>query len=407
MTSVKVKFRPSSVNGRTGTLYYQLIHHRVVRQIRTDYKLFSSEWNAGVPKVAFVLHDPSRRFYLSETRKNIQRDMERLQRIIALFDRRNRSSSCEEIIAAYRNPIAMDTLFGFMTEQIVRLRKMGKIRTGETYAAALRSFARFRQERDIPLEELDSSIIAAYEAYLSTAGLSKNTTSFYMRILRAVYNRAVEQELTPQKYPFRHVYTGVVRTTKRAVTLDVLRRMREPDTVRTPQQEFAREMFLWSFYTRGMSFVDMAYLKKSDLKNGVLTYRRKKTGQQLSVRWEKCMQELLDKYPNPHPVYLLPVITNSEVDERRQYKNIGHLVNRNLKAIGEKLGLTAPLTMYVARHTWASLAKSKNIPISVISESMGHDSETTTRIYLASLDTAVVDRANRLVINLLSKERSK
>ena len=294
-----------------------------------------------------------------------------------------------------------------MTEQIVRLRKMGKTRTGETYAATLRSFARFRQERDILLEELDSSVTTAYEAYLRTTGLSKNTTSFYMRILRAVYNRAVEQELTPQKYPFRHVYTGVLRTTKRAVTLDVLRRIREPDTVRTPQQEFAREMFLWSFYTRGMSFVDMAYLKKSDLKNGVLTYRRKKTGQQLSVRWEKCMQELLDKYPNPHPVYLLPVITNPEVDERRQYKNIGHLVNRNLKAIGEKLGLTAPLTMYVARHTWASLAKSENIPISVISESMGHDSETTTRIYLASLDTAVVDRANRLVINLLSKGRSK
>ena len=116
------------------------------------------------------------------------------------------------------------------------------------------------------------------------------------------------------------------------------------------------------------------------------------------------MQQIVERYPNENPAYLLPIFVRSDSDERRQYKNVGHLINRNLRKLGRELGLAVPLTMYVARHTWASVARSRNIPLSVISESLGHDSEATTRIYLASLDTAVVDQANRMVINSLSEE---
>ena len=157
-------------------------------------------------------------------------------------------------------------------------------------------------------------------------------------------------------------------------------------------------MFLFSFYTRGMSFVDMAYLKKSDLKNGMLSYRRKKTGQQLHIRWERCMQEIVEKHPNTTTEYLLPVITDPAGSDRKQYENALHLVNRKLKKVAEMAGLSVTLTMYVARHAWASTAKCKNIPLSVISEGMGHDSETTTQIYLASLDTSVIDEANKLIL---------
>jgi integrase len=78
-----------------------------------------------------------------------------------------------------------------------------------------------------------------------------------------------------------------------------------------------------------------------------------------------------------------------------------YLINRKLKTIGNMVGIQLPLTMYVARHSWASAAKTKNVPISVISEGMGHDSEMTTQIYLASLDKAVVDEANIMILNSL------
>ena len=141
-----------------------------------------------------------------------------------------------------------------------------------------------------------------------------------------------------------------------------------------------------------------AYLKKSDLKNGLLSYRRKKTGQQLQMKWEACMQEIVKRHPNVTTEYLLPVITDPAVPERRQYENALHLVNRKLKEVAERAGLAVPLTMYVSRHSWASIARRMNIPLSIISEGMGHDSETTTQIYLASLDTSVIDRANELIL---------
>lgn len=148
-----------------------------------------------------------------------------------------------------------------------------------------------------------------------------------------------------------------------------------------------------------MSFVDMAYLKKKNLKNGVLTYRRRKTKQQLTIKWEKPMQEIVDKYPDTN-MYLLPIIREVE-NERKQYENALHLINNKLKEISIMINLAARLTMYVARHSWASVAKSKNIPISVISEGMGHDSESTTQIYLASLDNSVIDKANKLILKNL------
>lgn len=165
--------------------------------------------------------------------------------------------------------------------------------------------------------------------------------------------------------------------------------------------DYARDLFMFSFYTRGMSFIDMAFLKKRDLQNGFISYTRQKTGKRLTIKLERPMQEIIDKYDTGTTPYLLPIIRDAEKDERRQYKSAAHFVNSKLKKIGMTLGLPTPLTAYVARHAWASIAKSKNVPVSTISEAMGHDSEKTTRIYLATIDTSAVDEANRMILDAL------
>ena len=114
-----------------------------------------------------------------------------------------------------------------------------------------------------------------------------------------------------------------------------------------PQMELARDMFLFSFYTRGMPFVDMAFLMKSDLRNGILNYRRMKTGQGLFILWEKPMQAIVDRYSDPNSAYLLPIIKSADGDVRRQYKNVYQNVNKYLKKLGELLGLHLKLTTYV------------------------------------------------------------
>lgn len=263
------------------------------------------------------------------------------------------------------------------------------------------SGAVFSRDGDIMLDSLTSEIMEAYEAWQRRRQVSSNTISFYTRILRAVYNRAVEQNIIENRHPFRHVYTGVDKTVKRALPLTVIRQIKALDLSMTPALDFARDMFIMSFYLRGMSFVDMTYLRKSDLKNGYITYRRRKTGQLLAIKWTTDMQSILDKYPENESDYLLPIIRRPDRNDRCTYRNMGYNINRNLNKFARQLNLGMRLTMYVARHSWASAAKAKGIPVTVISEGLGHDNEATTRIYLSSLDTSVVDRANSLILKSL------
>lgn len=402
MASVKVKLRPSTVSGREGTLYYQIIHNRVVRQINTEYKLFVSEWDCHSETV--VLHhlspEQERNNYLLSISSRIRWDKDRLNKIIHTLSQSGRFVT-DDIVVRFRGGRQEQSFNDYICQQIARLKRLGKIRTSETYMAALRSFSGFMNDKAVLFDQLNADLIAEYEAYLKGRGNSPNTVSFYMRILKAVYNRAVEDGLTEQQYPFKSVYTGVEKTMKRALSLNDIRRIKGVDLSLKPSLDYACDMFLFCFYTRGMSFIDMAYLRKKDLQNGTLSYRRRKTGQQLFIKWEKCMQDILDKYPINETEYLLPIITKQDEDYRKQYANKLHHVNYLLKKIGKLLDLPIPLTMYVGRHSWASIAKSRNVPVSVISEGMGHDSENTTQIYLASLDTTVVDKANKKILDLL------
>ena len=399
MATIKVKLRPSSVEGRAGTIFYQIIHNRIIRQLKTNYRLFIHEWNNVESLI--ILSNNNRRNYLQSIEEQIDWDIKRLQSIINQWENKQQRYTAEDIISTFQKEANEQSLFNFMQGVIVHLQQMGKQRTSETYRCTLKSFMQFRDDKDVLLENIDSDLMLMYEAFLRGKGLTKNSTSFYMRILRAVYNRAVEKDLTTNRNPFKHVYTGIDKTIKRAIPLKAIKQIKSLDLSLQPSLDFAKDMFLFSFYTRGMSFIDMAYLKKKDLFNGILSYRRRKTGQQLFIRWEKCMQEIVEKYENPLSEYLLPIIKPMNGDKRTQYQNAMYLINRKLKNIGKMVSVQQPLTMYTARHSWASVAKNKNVPISVISEGMGHDSEMTTQIYLASLDTAIVDKANRMILDLL------
>lgn len=400
MASIKVKFRPSTVADHEGTIYYQIIHERKVRQLLSDYKVFPSEWDESRSMVTTTQKSERKSFILS-IRERIRWDVERLTKIDRKLDANGLIYTADDVIDEFHRYAHEYSLFNFMESIIAKLKQNGKVRTFETYKSTLNSFKKFRQDEDIMLDCLTSEIMEAYEAWHHKRCVSPNTISFYTRILRAVYNRAVEDDIIENRNPFRHVYTGVDKTVKRALPLVMIKKIKALDLTLTPSLDFARDMFLMSFYLRGMSFIDMVFLRKTDLKNGYVTYRRRKTGQQLIIGWTKEMQMILDKYPENTTDYLLPIIRNPGTNERCTYRNMGYNINHNLKKIAKMVGVQIPLTLYVARHSWASAAKAKGIPLSVISEGMGHDSEATTQIYLASLDTSVVDKANSLILKSL------
>lgn len=400
MASVKVKFRPSSIAEHEGTIYYQIIHERKVRQLPTVYKVLPAEWDEGRSMVAATRKSERQQLILS-IRERIRWDVERLLKIGRKLEADGLTYTADDVIDEFNRYAQEYSLFNFMESTIAKLKQNGKTRTSETYRSTLNSFKKFRNDEDIMLDCITSETMEAYEAWHKNRGVAPNTISFYTRILRAVYNRAVEDDIIENRNPFRHVYTGVDKTVKRALPLTVIRKIKAMDLSLTSTLDYARDMFLMSFYLRGMSFIDMAFLKKTDLKNGYVTYRRRKTGQQLIIEWTKEMQMILDKYAENKSDYLLPVIRNPGLNERCTYRNTGYNINHSLKRIAEMVGVTIPLTLYVARHSWASAAKAKGIPLSVISEGMGHDSEATTQIYLASLDTSIVDKANSLILKSL------
>ena len=294
------------------------------------------------------------------------------------------------------------SFFDFIQKRADQLEQAGSQRTAETYRTVLNQFRRFREDEDLPLSAVTMEIMEQYQAYLRSRNLTMNTVSFQMRILRAVYHHGVHSGLVTDGLPFRNVYTGNAKTQKRALTLEQMQRIKNLKLT-DQRQAFARDMFMLSFYLRGMSFIDMAYLKHSDLHDGQLAYKRRKTGQMLTIRWEKQMQAIVDRYSNSRKTttYLLPIIKKENGKERNQYRHIQTLVNKQLKEIAQQVNITMPLTMYCARHTWATVARDMQVPMSVISRAMGHTNERTTEIYLRSIDVSNVDKANEKIMEMV------
>ena len=327
------------------------------------------------------------------------------------------------------------SVFHYLKERIHALQNAGHPGTARNYLSALRSLQRFRQGLDIALEDTDAHLVDDYDAWMQRRGLSRNTRSFYLRILRAVLNHAAGEGIyipdEPSQRLFRHVYTGVDRTTKRAAHLDVLEALRtlplDGPVARRQRLTLARDLFFFSFYTRGMAFVDIAYLRRENVRGGLITYARHKTHQLLSISIEPCIRRILNRYyfrPGSNG-YIFPIIRSDHPEAAyRDYRNALSTYNRALACLGRMLarhldadgnmpsaslgGAWRPtLSSYVARHTWASLAHDVDVPLRVISQSLGHANERTTQIYLAELNREVIDSANQRVLALVEEENCR
>lgn len=406
MASIKVKFRPSTVIGKDGTLFFQIIHLRQVRQLSTSLHISDSEWNTADASVIMPTVASAKRIkYLSAIKENLKEQNKKLLSIISWLDNKGNSYTAEDVVRAYNTPHAIVGLVSFTRKLIEDLNKIGKKATVKRFDTTLNSLLRYTDGYEVAWNELTSTFILGFEVFLIKRGLCRNSTSFYMRNLRAIVNRATEQDFEVPRNPFKHVYLGVDKTLKRAVSLDVVRQIRDIDLSGHPSLDFARKVFMFAFYTRGMSFVDIAFLKKSDLNNGIITYSRRKTRQQLMVRVEPETWKLIDSFGENKTAFLLPILNDGIADTQQQYENAYFRINRNLQKVGKQLGLETKLTLYVARHAWASIAHSNNVALSTISKAMGHDSEKTTVIYLKSLDSSSVDKANSDIIRMMNNSK--
>ena len=393
MATIKVKLRLSSVTGRAGTIYYQVTHCRTTQQITTNIRLHPNEWNATREQVAMNVAGRD------IIQNRIDSDTTLLKRIIKDLENCGIKYSVSDILKRYQSPERHVSVLDFMQSQIHSMRNSNRLGSALNYEKTMKNFAEFLGGVNLPFSAMTEQLIADYNAFLVRRGMIRNSISFYMRIMRAVYNKAVRLKLVEQSHPFTDVYTGIDHTRKRAVSESVisqLYKLKLPD--KTPLA-FARDIFIFSYCTRGMAFVDIAYLKKENIQNGVICYARRKTGQLLNVRIEPDIQRIIDRYSSDLSPYVFPILTSTETRHAyNEYLSAINNHNRLLKRLSKMLPESCRLSSYTSRHSWATTARNHNIPISVISAGMGHTSEQTTQIYLKMLENSVIDEANQGLI---------
>ena len=300
---------------------------------------------------------------------------------------------------------ARGDIMEFMRNIISEKEAASQFRTAEAYRTALNCWHRFiGPDETVSWERVTPHAMTLFADYLKGRGATKNTQSFYFRILRAVCNRAQEEGVAalPGNL-FDNVYTGKARTRKRALPIEDIRKIVavEPKSMK---ERLARDMFVFSFITRGMAPIDMALLRKDNIVAGRLVYRRHKTGRAISMEWVDEMREIADRYERSGSDYLFPLISSDDGAEGwKQFKRGSQVINYHLRRLGKRLDLPMPLTLYVARHSWATVAKSSGIPTALISDAMGHSSERMTQVYLGSIDVGRIDNANRQIVDILFK----
>ena len=385
MIAIKVKFKKSTRKNQKGTIYYQLVCKRVCECIATNYEVYPHEWNLEYSLVVVANAEYQRRQELRLIEKAIIRDVAHLQNLIA------EECDLNQVLFDFCKMKDENFLFVYGERIADELKNEGRIKTSRSYRTALNSFLKFHGSNAITFDELTPRLIKEYEKYLQEKGICNNSISFYMRNLRAIYNRAVNENYTDQNLPFKGVYVGIDKTAKRAVDEQVISKLKSLELSDKPWLEFARDIFMFSFYARGMAFVDVAHLTKKNVQGDYIIYQRQKTGQELNIRIEPCLKIIIKRYSSQAcGEFLLPILER----EGLNYDSALRLYNMRLDKISKIIRLDSPLTSYIARHSWATLAKKKGVPTSIISEGMGHNNEKTTQIYLSSLDKSIIDTMN-------------
>lgn len=298
--------------------------------------------------------------------------------------------------------------FLFMQGEQVDMRQQHRFSTAEKYGTALAHLKRFYGQPQLYVCDIDAEMMKGFENYLDRRAISRNSTSAYMRSLSACYNRAVKQYGLENKRPFVDVYTGVAKTRKRAVDYATIKKIAELNLDAYPHRAFVRDIFLFSFYMRGMSLVDVVFLTFDNWDGRYIHYNRRKTGQHFVVYLEEPAYKILLRYGHREQGhYLFPVISSTHPAEvYRQYRTFLYNYNRNLLKISQMVGRLSSserITGYVARHSWATIARDSGVPTAVISSALGHSGEGTTQIYLDNMKNTVVDAANHKVVVALMK----
>lgn len=408
MASVKVRLKKDlSLKDGSYAITIQVLHNRKKKVFHLGYSTMESQWD--YEKNLPTSKHPDHQIIKSRLKNALLE----IKTIIADFENKKKLFTLDDIEKSYKNK-GTDILFEDYCDKLIQaLKDQGKTGNAYIYQATLDSFKEFSKGRKLIISEIDYHTVNNYQEFLHKRiyvskkkkvekKLSPNAISFYLRTLRAIINKALKDGLIEEsQYPFKNITIKSEKTRKRAVNKEVIKMVEDLDVSKEKNLQLYKDLFMFSFYNRGMNFVDMAFLKVRNIEGGRLNYTRQKTGQQFSIKITDKAKSIIGRYSvlKDSDAYIFPIIYRKG-KEYLDYRNAMRLINKKLKKISKLLKLDTPLTTYVSRHSWATIAKRSGISTAVISEGLGHTTEEITQVYLDSFENDILDDANERITNL-------
>lgn len=381
----------------------RLTRDRKQLKIGLGISCHADEWDAKANR-------PKRRhpLYL-EIKRALDKAEQDAEKVILDFENNDKPYTLETIKTKLGKTQVRETVLDYFDHWVARLRATDRLGYADIFHATKKSLLAYRDGKEFGFSEVNHSFLTRWEEYHIQRGTKPNAFFVYLRTFKTLINYARKEEIVADDYdPFKGISFAKFRrieTTRRAISKAELQRIKDLDLTQAPALAQARRYFLFSFYCRGINFVDMAGLRWSDLRDGRIFYTRRKTKENFNVNVLAPAQEMLDYYralprTTPSP-YIFPILSDFHQTEQQRDHRVQKVLretNRGLKELAKMADLETPLTTYVARHSFATVLKQSGVPIAQISEMMGHDSEATTRIYLKGFDNEVLDAASHALL---------
>ncbi len=430
MAKVKIKLdsrKSSQKKDGSFPLTMVVSHQSKTRTIKLNYDLNMDNWDeesTSVIGISNAKHISSKlRLQLEKAEDFIKQneieidsmDINQLRSLIQVEILSNQNTRVNASSKFLAKRINRSSFTDYISNKVTRLRKAKRNGYAEAYKTSLCSITRFANKEEILFAEIDHIFLKNFVAYCQSRGNKPNTISAYIRPIKTAFKEAIlENEIPPALDPFpKFKMPKTNKTKKRSLDMETIVKIRQLTLKAKSALWDARNYFLFMFNNMGLNFIDLSKLKKhqitdakysnnGQLISGRLSYIRSKNNREYSIKLTNESIEILNAYSVGElskDDLIFPVGFSDTPEGFRTYKKKRQRINKRIKALGNMIGIDDDITTYFARHTWATIAKRKMIPISVISEGLGHSDLKTTQIYLDSFDDDVLDDANDEIVS--------
>src|SRR5690554_2095213 len=402
MISFKTVLKKKKLSTGKYPVYMRITKVRKTIFFRTPYTFLEKEWDEKQGK--FTKHASD---YLNKNRL-LLKFIDRATNVITHLEQ-NKSdytlSDVEHTLRIETNPSGK-VVYSFWEEIIVEQKFAGRTGNARIHSDTLISVKKFAKGKELIFHQITPEFLEKYGSWLRSRGGTDGGIGVKMRSIRSVFNSAIKRSrIKEDLYPFKFYKVSKLKGKgiKKALKLEDIQKVAQLDLSEYPTLIDTRNYFIFSFYTRGMNFADMATLKWNDISDDRIYYTRSKTKRNFQIKILPPVQEILNYYkgrstPTDYvfPILLEQGMTFSHLENRK--RKVLKRYNKRLKEIASLCGIDKPLSSYVARHSYANSLKQKGISTDIISESMGHQNIAITQAYLKELDNSLIDEAMEVLL---------